>query len=384
MSSQCMFDSALETERDLGLNYWEDECPKVEGISFAVPVPRRQDHGLGGEAGQLRQQWTNDSRSPAGWLSSKQGGELIEAADIADLESCARSCDLVIVASGKGAIARCSSVTPAARLFRTATYPGPDLCSEHATARALRCGVFQHDSESGEYFVFPALTASGPCEIMVFEGIPGGPMDCWSDVKTPAEHLASAKTFSKLFSPGRRSGAAISNSPTTTASWRAFCPAVRKPIATLPSGRTVLGMADAIVLNDPLTGQGSNNAARCAEIYLESIVERGNGPADARMDAAHLRPLLDWLREMGGGVDELAAQAAGSCPQASRLRREDQRDAPAPSSTALTTHAPCSPGSWTRSRRNLSSARKPKQWPSASTGAITAGRSASLPPASRW
>src|SRR5438874_12466626 len=40
-------------------------------------------------------------------------------------------------------------------------------------------------------------------------------------------------------------------------------------------------MADAIVLNDPLTGQGSNNAARCADIYLESIVERGNGPADA-------------------------------------------------------------------------------------------------------
>ena len=27
----------------------------------------------------------------------------------------------------------------------------------------------------GEYFVFPALTTTGPCEIMVFEGIPGGP-----------------------------------------------------------------------------------------------------------------------------------------------------------------------------------------------------------------
>src|SRR5947199_3822259 len=39
MSSQCMFDSALETERDLGLNYWEEECPKVEGISFSVPNP---------------------------------------------------------------------------------------------------------------------------------------------------------------------------------------------------------------------------------------------------------------------------------------------------------------------------------------------------------
>src|SRR5439155_24023018 len=37
LSSQCMFDSALETERDFGLNYWEEECPKVAGISCEVP-----------------------------------------------------------------------------------------------------------------------------------------------------------------------------------------------------------------------------------------------------------------------------------------------------------------------------------------------------------
>ena len=37
LSSQCMFDSALETERELGLNYWESQCPKVEGIGFSVP-----------------------------------------------------------------------------------------------------------------------------------------------------------------------------------------------------------------------------------------------------------------------------------------------------------------------------------------------------------
>src|SRR5579862_6880330 len=39
MSSQCMFDAALQTERDLGLNDWEAECPPVEGISLAVPAP---------------------------------------------------------------------------------------------------------------------------------------------------------------------------------------------------------------------------------------------------------------------------------------------------------------------------------------------------------
>ena len=37
---------------------------------------------------------------------------------------------------------------------------------------------------------------------MVFEGIPGGPMDCWSDVKTPAgAHLAKSKWILDTFLP---------------------------------------------------------------------------------------------------------------------------------------------------------------------------------------
>jgi 2-polyprenyl-6-methoxyphenol hydroxylase-like FAD-dependent oxidoreductase len=52
-SSQCMFGSALETERALGLDLWSDECPPVEGIAFAVPTPdgatttRRRSNWLG-------------------------------------------------------------------------------------------------------------------------------------------------------------------------------------------------------------------------------------------------------------------------------------------------------------------------------------------------
>ncbi len=48
-------------------------------------------------------------------------------------------------------------------------------------------------------------------------------------------------------------------------------PAVRRPVGTLPSGAPVLGMADVVVLNDPLTSQGSNNATKSASFYLEAI-----------------------------------------------------------------------------------------------------------------
>ena len=39
MSSQCMFSNALDTERALGIDFWDDTCPDVEGISLAVPNP---------------------------------------------------------------------------------------------------------------------------------------------------------------------------------------------------------------------------------------------------------------------------------------------------------------------------------------------------------
>src|SRR5437879_8834820 len=109
LSSQCMFDSALETEPDLGLNYWEEECPKVEGISFAVPNP------VGGRVIDWAARLDNFAQSVdqrlkiPRWMGEfqKRGGNLqIEAADIDDLESCARGHDLVIVASGKGTIAQ--------------------------------------------------------------------------------------------------------------------------------------------------------------------------------------------------------------------------------------------------------------------------------------
>ncbi|WP_049027430.1 styrene monooxygenase/indole monooxygenase family protein, partial [Burkholderia cenocepacia] len=131
----------------------------------------------------------------------------------------------------------------------------------------------------GEYFVFPALTITGPCEIMVFEGIPGGPLDCWADVKTPEQHLDRSLSFLQQYVPWEfeRCRDVELTDPNGTLAGR-FAPTVRKPFFRLPSGRTVFGMADAVVVNDPITGQGSNNAAKCANAYFDAIVARGAAP----------------------------------------------------------------------------------------------------------
>src|SRR5690606_20715506 len=132
-----------------------------------------------------------------------------------------------------------------------------------------------------EYFVFPSLTVTGPCEIMVFEGIPGGPMDCWGEVKTPEQHLAqSVKILNDWFPwEAERARAVELTDPNGTLAGR-FVPGVRKPVAVLPSGALAFGMADAVLLNDPITGQGSNNASKCAAVYLREILAREKGAFD--------------------------------------------------------------------------------------------------------
>jgi hypothetical protein len=117
---------------------------------------------------------------------------------------------------------------------------------------------------------------------MVFEGLPGGPMDCWKDVTTPAEHLAKSKWILDTFLPWEADRChAVELTDANGILSGAFPPTVRKPVGRLPSGALVLGMADAVCLNDPITGQGSNNASKAAKTYMDAILAQGDRPFDA-------------------------------------------------------------------------------------------------------
>ena len=98
---------------------------------------------------------------------------------------------------------------------------------------------------------------------------------------TPAEHLAKSRWILETFMPWEaercRSLELTDDNGILTGR---FPPTVRKPVAELPSGRLVLGLADAIMLNDPITGQGSNNASKMAAAYLGAIAAHGDAPYD--------------------------------------------------------------------------------------------------------
>ena len=204
MSSQFMFNDLLQAERDLGINFWEKECPNTDGLGITIAGPD------GGKA--VSWVYTLDKPGQAvdqrvkypGWMKkfTERGGELvIHEAGIADLENYARGSDLVILAGGKGDIVK---------LFERDAERSPFDKPQRALALTYVTGLtpyaptrvaFNIAPTVGEYFVFPALTTIGPCEIMVFEGIPGGPMDCWNDVKTPDQHLERSLEVLQKFYP---------------------------------------------------------------------------------------------------------------------------------------------------------------------------------------
>lgn len=279
MSSQCMFETALQTERDLGLDLWEEACPNVEQISFALHGDEGDRYAWAAKLDGYAQ--SVDQRvKVAGWIElfADRGGNLVlRSATVADLEDLARTHDLVVVSTGKGELGR---LFP--RDAERSPYDQPQrvLALTYVTGMSPReagpAVSFNVAPGVGEYFVFPALTTTGPCEIMVFEGVPGGPMDCWDDVRTPEEHLSrSLEILTKHFPDEADRCADVALTDDGGVLRGRLTPTVRRPVASLPSGAKVLGLADAVVLNDPLTGQGSNNAAKAASFYLDSITGHG-------------------------------------------------------------------------------------------------------------
>ena len=312
MSSQCMFDQALQNERDLGINFWEAECATVDSISFTVPSPE----GNGAKAidwnGKLDKtaQSVDQRVKIPHWMKefTRQGGEMVvHDASIEDLETYAKQSDLVIVAAGKGDIAK---------MFERDASRSPFDKPQRALALTYVKGMEKRPDHSavnfnliptvGEYFTFPALTTTGPCDIMVFEGIPGGPMDCWKDVKSPEEHLAKSKWVLETFTPWeaeRCKDIELTDDNGILAG--AFPPTVRKPVGRLPSGAIVLGMADAVCLNDPITGQGSNNASKCAKAYMDAILAHGDRAFDEAFMVATFENYWSYAQFVVGWTNAL-------------------------------------------------------------------------------
>jgi flavin reductase (DIM6/NTAB) family NADH-FMN oxidoreductase RutF/2-polyprenyl-6-methoxyphenol hydroxylase-like FAD-dependent oxidoreductase len=299
MSSQVTFESALEVETTLGVTALLPPSPPLRRMEYDV---QRLDG--------TRTEFTVPLEHPAHSVDlrlkipalleeiERLGGKVVvRNAGVEDLEDLTRTHDLVVVSTGRGGLAGLFEDDP-----DRSPYSSPQrtvaLTYLHGVEPAEGPALRYHAIEGvGECFTCPALSVDGPCDIYVVEGLPGGPLDRWSDVTTHEEHLARLKEVLTDHFPAEAARVGDAVLADEHAVLRgAFTPVVRRPVGTLPSGATVLGMADAVVLNDPLTSQGSNNAIKSASFYLEAITAH-----DGVYDAGWMQRTFDnfwrgWAR----------------------------------------------------------------------------------------
>lgn len=330
MSTQCMFHTALQHERDLGLNFWESQAPRIEGVGVSVAGPdaSRPVDWVGRLDGYA--QSVDQRVKMAGWMETfaQRGGQLvIHGAAVSDLDFFARTYDLVLVSAGKGELVsmfgRDASRSPYAepqRALAVSYVHGLGPRPEHPDFDAVRCNLVPG---VGELFVMPTLTTSGRADILFWEGVPGGPLDVFQGVTDPGEHLSLTLELMERFTPweyARATKVELTDAGGTLAG--RYAPTVRNPVGRLPGGGLVLGVADVVVANDPITGQGSNSASKCAASYLASILERGEEAFDeAWMRGtferywATAQPVVKWTNAMLGVPPEHVLQLIGAATE---------------------------------------------------------------------
>ena len=286
-STQVMFHPALEYEREFQVNLWEHEAPHIPGvgISLAPAAGTRAFHFWG--------PWDPYAMSVdqrlkmSSWLElfENRGGRVIyHPVMTSDLAGLAPMYDLTLIAAGKGEIVELFDRDPVRSKYEQ---PGRVLSAIYLQgmeeAPEFRNGSMRINVAPGvgELFTIPGLTMAGPCRIAFLEGIPGGPFDVFRDRPQPEEHLRRVKALLNEYLPweGELYGKAEPTDARASLSG-AFTGTIRQPYAEMSPGNYVFGMGDVVVTNDPIAGQGANNAAHCAGIYTKAILDRGDKPFD--------------------------------------------------------------------------------------------------------
>ncbi|MFE6309071.1 styrene monooxygenase/indole monooxygenase family protein [Nocardiopsis sp. NPDC057823] len=286
-STQCLFGPALRRERRHGLSLWEDRAPRILGVGLRVAP---QEGGVPGPS------WLGRLDEPArsvdqrlklsAWLDLfvQGGGRLVRhRVHPTELSALAAEYELVVVATGRGGLAE---------VFPRDTARSPHDAPQRSLALVYASGAAPHPDGpalsrtavpgAGEVFSLPVLSLNGPCDALMVEAVPGGPLDrplpATAHAGDVLEHLLRVVRRHAPWEYERFAGARPADP--MAALTGGYAPAVREPVARPGGGAPVLGMADTVVANDPITSQGANMASLAADVYRRAIVDHGTRPFD--------------------------------------------------------------------------------------------------------
>jgi 2-polyprenyl-6-methoxyphenol hydroxylase-like FAD-dependent oxidoreductase len=285
------FDLALQFERELGLNYWDDKVRWGEGGHITLaPVPKKPLLTLAGrmpkpfQGVDLRLQshrWMHE-------LVARGGRIEIESVNVERLDQIAAEHDLTVVAAGRAELSRLFE-----RDAERSVYDKPQrhlamLCVKGLALdfKGLHLLPVKYNiiGMLGESFWIPYYHKDvGPSWGILIEAKPGSPLDRFEGCTSGEQTLEIFKKVVREFTPWEYDwikDAELSD----PLGWLVgkFAPTVRKPVGRLPSGRLVTALGDTAVAMDPIAGQGANSGNKMARNLVESIIAHAERPFDAQ------------------------------------------------------------------------------------------------------
>ncbi|MBB6172717.1 hypothetical protein HNR23_002777 [Nocardiopsis mwathae] len=287
--TQLTYPTVLGYERELNIDFWSSQAPHIETSKLhAYPAPGPAAMTVTGSFADRTYAVSVDRRvKMADWLEyfEDSGGKVvIHGVTLSDLDYFSRMFDLVVVAVGHGELGalfepdpdRFSGARPR-MLVQANIY---DVANDTGFPESI--GWIGSAAKAGNIWLFPILTADGPCHSLFIADKLAGPIGAWIDKPRPDELWRRMVDLLRRNTPEyyeRVRDAELVDGRSTLI--QTLTPQVRKAVARLPSGGNVLGIADVVITSDPFAGQGWNNSTRCAKSYLECILERGDRPFDA-------------------------------------------------------------------------------------------------------
>ncbi|NER30524.1 MAG: oxygenase [Symploca sp. SIO1C4] len=300
MATPNLLPDALQLERQLGLAFWDDQFPGCNQLCNDVCD---SDGNLAlVVSSTLERCWQAvDQRLKFScWMQEfvRRGGELvIRTMTPRDLEECVQNYDLVVVSTGRGSLktlferdAQRSIHGKPKRHLAAVIVTGlkGESMAEHTIKLTTLPGI-------GEIFQFPFYDKSkNSSHTIFFEAHPGGTMDRFSQIQSGQQLLEVSKKLMEQLTPWDYE--VIKDMELTDElAWLrgVITPTVRQPVGRLPDGARVMGIGDAVILNDPIAGQGANNATKMAHLVVQRIIDHGN----RRFDESWMQAVFDEFWE---------------------------------------------------------------------------------------
>lgn len=302
-TTQFSLPTALAHEQQADLARWEHVAPRISGARLHLHPPNMPTSTV--ESAFSSYGVSVDHRVKiADWLEylEDRGAKVvIHGVTVGDLDYFSRMFDLVILAIGYGELGalfdrHTSGQAPPPRAVAQAIIEGvhpsphvqmhPVAPPRHAPPGYLPEPVASDYAEVASTpelraILSPVLTDVGPQHVLQLVGAPGGPMEGWPDRPRPEEIWRWMSELTAKHTPHlhQRLEEAYLPASEQDASVHAYTPHVRAPVATLPSGGHVLGMAEAVVsTDDPVAAQAGNMAIASSQHYLARILHNTQGP----------------------------------------------------------------------------------------------------------